>query len=714
MDQIEKLWRHFTKTPGTACNDVGLLIVRDYWEEREVRNDQKTGGQEGGYLNLDDTLSKIKIESGNLADLVPEAVNHGGNNLNDNTRSLLVLSGAFPQPGWGVIIPLTQKYTLQYISSIFEKSVNDSCSQEEIDIIKSAAISHERRNERLNKKPVEPVEPVDAEISKLAEIANKLRIIVSSVEDVTTENLKHTLNQFSPNALGKNFGMGYFVSSHNEIREEIKVLNIPNLLNSNDCTLHLFDTYQKCEDKASFLRQLNNRQNQFLNLMNVLQLSDPTFPKDKLAEWIQTSFKDNLLIKLKTVFEPKITEIESMLAEKRVQLQSKINSYEREKSEWEALVRNEEIIYRRAISQAATVQWNTGPKFLVNLENICAEKKLAVKSVAWDPARMIGWKLHVKNLAIDRPTLWAAANTILSPLRAPEPLSDFSGSIFADYVYYLVSSNKNSIHREFTKNLLKELLSFPQFHQCLSNTPDGQTKEQLAESLLERWGWKKPTNNTTQSLANCIDIEQENVNLSRPMYETRKSLESFLKDITKITFSTLSREENQLTHLVTTHCVNYQRNPRKTTWTDEINGITSGAARVLLTGLLPLAFPNVDPAVLTSFLRLITNITQILNIEAHDNNEHAPAQQGHEEVANWINQILELSDHIVGEMPWHLQPTQSFGLEPSVICGEAWCHRHKAKRDIRVLIWGGDTTASELLVWNKSRVNPVMTDATLL
>ena len=43
LDQIEKLWRHFTKTPGTACNDVGLLIVRDYWEEREVRNDQKTG-----------------------------------------------------------------------------------------------------------------------------------------------------------------------------------------------------------------------------------------------------------------------------------------------------------------------------------------------------------------------------------------------------------------------------------------------------------------------------------------------------------------------------------------------------------------------------------------------------------------------------------------------------------------------------------------------
>ena len=153
---------------------------------------------------------------------------------------------------------------------------------------------------------------------------------------------------------------------------------------------------------------------------------------------------------------------------------------------------------------------------------------------------------------------------------------------------------------------------------------------------------------------------------------------------------------------------------RRTTWTDEINGITSGAARVLLTGLLPLAFPNVAPTVLTSFLGLITNITRTLNTEAHDNNEHAPAQQGHEEVANGINQILELSDQIVGEMPWHLQPTQSFGLEPSVICGKAWCHRHKEKRDIRVLIWGGDTTAPELLVWNKSRVNPVMTDATLL
>lgn len=463
------------------------------------------------------------------------------------------------------------------------------------------------------------------------------------------------------------------------------------------------------------MRQLNNRQNQFLNLMNVLQLSDPTFPKDKLAEWIQTSFKDHLLNKLKAVFEPKITEIESMLAERRVKHQLEINLYERKKSEWVASVRNEEIIYRRAISQAATVQWNTGPKFLVNLENICVKNGFSAKSVAWDSARMIGWKLHVKNFAIDRPTLWAAANTILSPLRAPEPLSDFSGSLFADYVYYLVSSRKNSIHREFTKNLLTELLTVDQFIKCLPNKPyNGETREELAEVLLKYWGWKKPTNNTTQSLANCIDIEQENVNLSRPMYETRKSLESFLKDITKITFSTLSREENQLTHLVATHCVNYTRKTYSS-WQDEINGITSGSAPVLLKGLLPLAFPNVDPMVLTLFLGLITKITKILNIEAHDNNnEHAPAQQGHEEVANWINKILELSDQIVGEMPWHLRPTQSFGLDPSVICGEAWCHRHKAKREIRVLIWGGDTNAPELLVWNQSRVNPVMTDATLL
>ena len=328
LKQIEKLWLHFTKKPGVACHDVGLLIVRDNWIEREARKDQKAGGHEGGYLNLDDTLSKIKIESGNLADLVPEAVNHGGNNLNDNTRSLLVLSGAFPQPGWGVIIPLTQQSTLQHITSIFEKSVTVSCSQEEIeiDIIKSAAESHERRNERLREKPAEPV---DAEISKLAEIAKILRIIVSSVEfGITTENLKQTLNQFSPSALGENFGMDDFVSSHKEIREEIKILiNIPDFLNNNDCTSLFLDEYQKCEDKASFLRPLNSSQKQFLNLMNVLQRSAPTYPKDNLAEWIQTSFKDHLLKRLKAVFEPKINEIESLLAEKRVQLQSKKSSY---------------------------------------------------------------------------------------------------------------------------------------------------------------------------------------------------------------------------------------------------------------------------------------------------------------------------------------------------------------------------------------------------
>jgi hypothetical protein len=83
-------------------------------------------------------------------------------------------------------------------------------------------------------------------------------------------------------------------------------------------------------------------------------------------------------------------------------------------------------------------------------------------------------------------------------------------------------------------------------------------------------------------------------------------------------------------------------------------------------------------------------------------------------MARSITNILQSVDNIVGEMPWHLKPAQAFGTEPMIVTGHAWSHSHPEERLIRVIISAKSRQDQNLLVWNKTLTNPVMTDAQLV
>lgn len=100
MGELDTYWDHFTN-PGSRCHDFGLLLVRDTQSRQRERQSEST--------NLSNNLSTAlaECEGGDLFDLVPEAEGHGSKSAAERQLpGFLVLSGAYPQPGWGVLVPV--------------------------------------------------------------------------------------------------------------------------------------------------------------------------------------------------------------------------------------------------------------------------------------------------------------------------------------------------------------------------------------------------------------------------------------------------------------------------------------------------------------------------------------------------------------------------------------------------------------------------------
>jgi hypothetical protein len=317
-----------------------------------------------------------------------------------------------------------------------------------------------------------------------------------------------------------------------------------------------------------------------------------------------------------------------------------------------------------------------------------------------------------------------AANTVLasdvSQLVNQLPKIQLNGSLFADYAYFVSISAKRLSPWEATKRLLTELLSPSQFRKLIGENDEGslfeaKTKDQLAKSLLQRWGWNEVHADFPRPLAGCLFQEKNGkMVLSRSLNETRTSLENFLKDLVRITFATLGWADSEIEENLAVHCPKYRRTPR-VTWNQEMRTLTAGAALALLEPLLDLSFTESPSAGAgKSFCVDCSKLLKELNKGSHDPPPPPPTSEELAAYGDSLQGILKRAGSLIGEMPWHLSPAQTFGHDPMIVTGHAWSHSHAEERLIRVMLWAGDKQSRELLVWNKSLTNPVMTDAVLL
>lgn len=101
---------------------------------------------------------------------------------------------------------------------------------------------------------------------------------------------------------------------------------------------------------------------------------------------------------------------------------------------------------QRERKSAEELQWHLGPQFLMTVQDVSREQQLWVRSIPWDPARMIGWKLFVRGLRLDFRDPAMASNELSADISSVSDgnhrlggLAD--GSYFTDYVHRVPASH---------------------------------------------------------------------------------------------------------------------------------------------------------------------------------------------------------------------------------------------------------------------------------
>jgi hypothetical protein len=152
----------------------------------------------------------------------------------------------------------------------------------------------------------------------------------------------------------------------------------------------------------------------------------------------------------------------------------------------------------RLMEQATHTQWNLGPRFLVGMEDLCREQNLWARSIPWDPARMVGWKIMVRQVKLDTRDLQTAArefalDTLTSPFGNEEQTGDVDGSYFTDYVHYIAISKPGVSTRNVTRDLVARLLRPAEMATLIQShggiVPEKADALLLADLLLGVFGW---------------------------------------------------------------------------------------------------------------------------------------------------------------------------------------------------------------------------------
>lgn len=719
MGELDAFWRHFTR-PGSLCHDIGLLLVRDTQCDPASTPPDTT--------DLAEPL--LHAEGGQVSDLIPEAAHHWrDHDFRHDCRGFLLFSGAYPQPGWGVMVPVDQRLERPLgFEQLVREVILHLGYPDQLEAIQLAAQAYHLRFQ-AGHPPHEPRQPKDLPLmQKAVEDLDELRSILSSGGNpAEIEGCLARINRALSQAIGSESlpSDTFWAEARGKTKTIRDLAGWPvdeaSALEEADARFRSLAE----SDQIPFLETQSPRVKAALKKLRFLRQRWPELDVSGLPEFLATTYRQALQEEVETGLASSISLLEERFQRSSGEFALETQHHKTALEEWQRRRRTAESDYRRAMPEATRAQWELGPRFLQALEAECRRRDLDASSIPWDPARMVGWKLHLADPEIGAQDLLFAANTVLDgemqvPTNSLPTAACFHGSLFADYAYYVAITAKRMSPWVATQRLCSELLSINRLRRVLVvgegfESSGVITKEDLSAELLESWGWKRPVGDHPRPLAGCVTSASSTaLTLKSTLHETRTCLEGFLKDLTRAVFATLGWTEERTEAELAIHCPSYRRSTRGE-WRHEMERLTSGGAILLLESLLPLAFSDrIDSGGTEKFCKQCRTLVNVLNQGAHDPPPPPPRAQDLEDYAGMIRAILDGVQSVVGEMPWHLSASQTFGSDPLVVTGHAWSHSHPEERLIRVMLWAGEKPSREYLVWNKTLTNPVMTDAVLL
>lgn len=706
---LDKVWQLFTEGSG-ECNDFGLLFVKDLGR-RDAEQDK---------VDLAPVGAK-------LSDLMPPGTERfvRSSAYQGETPRVLVLSGGYPQPGWGVLVdwPGDGRRLEELIRRTIVILRDKNSSKLEVF---ADARQRFRRWRNLRDAPKLDVSLLDDEIHT----AEKVESFVRGAQSSLQAGEYHRVGEKVIAAVHGTRHAAWLSIQDKLIQQLLEAQRTLEMAGSLAAVSKEVFAQEIKPKLAALATDPSHMEAAFRSFSSderkrALTASIQLLKKNLVAEaenfqaWAQQTLAEApatfgaLLAQLSGDIEAKLINHRGVKAQREYHHELAIK-------EWRQNSTEAGDSFHVVVGKAVEVQWEIGPALLVAFEKICRQENLWVRSIPWDPARMVGWKIMASQVVgLNSRDLAIAAQELAPGAMGSHPINGpttavADGSYFTDYVHYIAISQSGFSPRAVTRSLLvrllrpAEMMKLIQFHGGQSLTAN--EAPQLAEELLDALGWQQLDEVRKTPLAGCIQTRGDSAATIAENIDgnnIRRVLESFCKDIVDVVVTQLGYSHQGVWNAIEKRIPAYQPSSRTKDWEEEVRLLTVGGAVMILSALAPLAFPALKNEI-SEFATFLNKLSVILNKSSHDGEGEAPLSI--REAPALICQILGKAEAFLGELPWHLKADVVYGVQPKVLSGEAWSHGCPTPRLLSVIVWTGEYIGTHVTLWNKTRRNPIVTD----
>jgi hypothetical protein len=674
--------------------------------------------------NRDIKNSTIPNLSGKLEDLLPFGIRTIYENKyfsSSEGYQALILSGSYPQPGWGVLISSNH---YNHIIDLLENSIEEVNPN-----IRSVFVNgSENFNAWQELKNNEPQKSNTRELIKIKEKHIEVNVILNNILEehkMECNNIYYFIllkNIYDKSSsyldLTEDFNSIFKVADASfNISMMILKLKSSKILEEHDIVGRLLKFINEHNLKTNNLYKVEGNQ-EIRNIASLmLKLDQDKMPKKDFITWAQSIYESRIK-EIIGLIEFTKSKLDKIIGNLEIKIRSADKEFNSSMEMWAKEVENKRLSFHKSLQEVIKNHIECGPEFLTRLE-MRSKSGISMQSVSWDPPRMIGWKLLAQGIEIenyDMKTHIIEMFPEFSEMLNDEIYNDDSlinGSLFTDYIHYISTKDTKQNPRVATKNLLEKLLRPSQIKKILEKFKDkqfsDQTKSELIERLLVTFGWPEKTYNKVKKMAECIDTfnGQTSINKTIDGKEIRIICESFCKDFIDLLSSKIGYDESELLMLMQKKYPTY--NSKKQSWNSILSYLTVENARFILEVLINEAYPE-KAELSRKIIQNLINLKNKLNPLHHD----PPLPFNTEVVLDEILNLLKFTKELISEMPWHFYPIQRYGYQPTVLTGDAWSHSHKQNRQLSIILWSDDNNSESMLVWNPSKLNPVIPDPQII
>lgn len=709
---LESWWEWFTAR-DTLCNEIGLLLT----------NPRKRPGRASGHVDFE-PLQAV------LTELMPPGCDRflGSRGSFVEQQALLVLSAAYPQPGWGVLLDCGSAEAFEEVVKQALAGAGRGEAAPDLRPITAARDLHRRRAEHEEEEPNPPDDLRNAgelltAIQAHESAGDKAREAVACFESRDFDTGARLLKDAADAARSTDLQDDDVARWAELSRQGSLVLSASGLSD-----IQGIPGYERLGELCDMILVAKQSQSKVLKGVTDNSLKRAVGACVSLRErgiadttegctaWVRQSLEP-LAGKIVESLRHELTRLESQLVTLRGRKAHAEEEWRRRRAVWLEKDRRIRAACQAAAEEAAAALWELGPSFLVELERVCRRRDIPARSVSWDPARMVGWKVAVSGIPLKATDIWSMARGMAPEVSRPAADGEADGSYFTDYVHHIAMAKADGTPYSVTRDLLARLL--PSQLERLVVAHGGKVQDEtlgdasaLAGQALEVLGWRKPDGATEQGLASCLGEDatgKVSIKNVRDRRDLRNVVESFCKDFIDTVVQVLGYDERRLWQEVR-HCHPlYRSRHGRDDWNAELSKLMVGPAAMICEALVPLAFPSRLPDVNT-FIDTLKRLGKVLNEPNHHNSGQASTNQPVVDVAELVKSLLGSAHALVGEMPWHLDASAVYGEQPKVLSGMAWSHSSPITRQIRVMDWLNAAPGRSLTLWNKTRRNPIITD----